>query len=245
MKIRNMFRYSIKILLVLIFSLPLSSQNDTNKNSNDSLVFKEKYGLRLGLDLSKLGKSAFETNYTGFEINGDYRLTKRLYISGDLGYEDKKTNTDYLSSSASGGYLKAGIDFNLYNNWKGMENLIFSGLRLGISNFTQKRIQYTIYDTFNQTWGQIENQQSIDYNDMTSSWVELLFGVKTEILNNLFLGFNIQLKVRMTEIIPNNFENIYIPGFGKTYDSTKIGTGLNYSISYLIPVVKKVSEKSK
>ena len=30
-----MFKYSIKILLVLIFSLPLSSQNDTNKNSND------------------------------------------------------------------------------------------------------------------------------------------------------------------------------------------------------------------
>ena len=59
-----MSRYFIKILLVLIFSLPLSSQNDINKNSNDSLVFKEKYGLRLGLDLIKLGKSAFETNYT-------------------------------------------------------------------------------------------------------------------------------------------------------------------------------------
>ena len=41
------------------------------------------------------------------------------------------------------------------------------------------------------------------------------------------------------------FENIYIPGFGRTYDSTKIGTGFSYTLSYLLPIYKKGPKKKK
>ena len=37
----------------------------------------------------------------------------------------------------------------------------------------------------------------------------------------------------------NNFETIYIPGFGRTYDSGRFGMGFGYNISYLIPLYKK------
>ena len=122
-----------------------------------------------------------------------------------------------------------------------MENLIISGFRIGVSSFNQDRQEYKIYDAYNQTWGEVQNQENLEFSGLASSWIELLFGVKTEIINNLFLSFNVQLKVRLTETNPNNFENIFIPGFGRTYDSTKIGTGINYSISYLIPIFKKKS----
>jgi len=39
--------------------------------------------------------------------------------------------------------------------------------------------------------------------------------------------------------IKNDISNFYIPGFNRTYDSSKLGAGFNYTISYLIPVVKK------
>lgn len=222
--------------------MPLLSQNEEKNIINDSLIgFNQKYGIRAGFDLSKLGRTIFDSYYSGFEINADYRITKSLYIAGELGFENKKTDTDYLISKASGSYFKAGIDYNLYNNWAGMENLIFSGFRVGISSFGQDREEYKIYDSYNQTWGEISNQENLEFNGLASTWIELLFGVKTEIINNLFLSFNVQLKVRLTETNPNNFENIFIPGFGRTYDSTKIGTGINYSISYLIPIFKKKS----
>jgi len=237
-----MFKYSINIFFIIIVSMPLLSQNEEKNIINDSLIgFNQKYGIRAGFDLSKLGRTIFDSYYSGFEINADYRITKSLYIAGELGFENKKTDTDYLISKASGSYFKAGIDYNLYNNWAGMENLIFSGFRVGISSFGQDREEYKIYDSYNQTWGEISNQENLEFNGLASTWIELLFGVKTEIINNLFLSFNVQLKVRLTETNPNNFENIFIPGFGRTYDSTKIGTGINYSISYLIPIFKKKS----
>lgn len=237
-----MSKYFINIFFIIIASLPLSSQNQEKTNSNDSLVgFNQKYGIRVGFDLSRLGRTILDSYYNGFEINADYRISKRLYIAGELGFENKETDSDYLNSKASGSYFKAGVDFNLYNNWVGMENLIISGFRIGVSSFNQDRQEYKIYDAYNQTWGEVQNQENLEFSGLASSWIELLFGVKTEIISNLFLSFNVQLKVRLTETNPNNFENIFIPGFGRTYDSTKIGTGINYSISYLIPIFKKKS----
>ncbi|MCF6295740.1 MAG: DUF6048 family protein [Flavobacteriaceae bacterium] len=58
-------------------------------------------------------------------------------------------------------------------------------------------------------------------------------------LNNLYFGLNIQLKARITEIGSENFEDIYITGFGHTYDSGRFGIGFGYNVSYLIPLYKK------
>jgi hypothetical protein len=66
-----------------------------------------------------------------------------------------------------------------------------------------------------------------------------MFGFKAEILTNLFVGVNLQLKRRLSESKPENFENIYIPGFGRTFDSGKFGMGFGYNISYLVPFYKK------
>ena len=57
--------------------------------------------------------------------------------------------------------------------------------------------------------------------------------------NNFYAGFNVQLKGLITETEPNNFENLYIPGFNRTYDSGRFGTGFNFNLSYLIPIFKK------
>ena len=240
---KPMLKYFINSFCFLWISSVSFAQNETidtsNKTSTDSIIFQDKYGLRFGVDLSKFGRTAFETDYSGFEVNADYRLGRRLYVAGELGFEEKTTKTDYLDSSAKGNYFKAGVDYNLYNNWLGMENLIISGLRFGLSSFSQTRDRYTIYDTNSQTWTQIQNNESVEFSNLTAAWVELIFGLKAELFNNLFLGFNIQLKAKISEKTPDNFENIYIPGFGRTYDSSKVGTGFSYTLSYLLPIYKK------
>ena len=61
--------------------------------------------MRFGVDLSKLGRTA-KSDYSGFEVNADYRLGRRLYVAGELGFEEKATKTDYLDSSAKEIILK-------------------------------------------------------------------------------------------------------------------------------------------
>ena len=238
MKMKSISKYFISTLGCLSLLISLNAQEVETKAS-DSIMVQEKYGLRLGVDLSKVTRSFLETDYMGFEINGDYRLLKRLYVAGEIGSEKKTSNTNYLSSTAKGTYLKAGVDYNMYENWAGMENLIYSGLRFGFSNFNQTLNSYTIYDTNSLTWGQNEVVDTDSFSGLTSGWIEILLGLKTEVLNNLFIGLNMQIKARLFESEPDNFENIYIPGFGRTYDSGKFGIGFGYNISYLIPLYKK------
>ena len=52
---------------------------------NDSLVYKERYGASFGVDLFKLTRTALDDNYSGFEINGDYRFKENLYLAGEIG----------------------------------------------------------------------------------------------------------------------------------------------------------------
>jgi len=231
-----MLKYFISIIFALLMSLSASAQNDSIVN--DSIRYVQKYGLRLGVDLSKIIRTVIDQDYTGFEINADYRYSKDLYIAGELGTEEKTTTTEFLSSTAKGSYFKAGIDYNMYRNWYGMENMIYSGFRVGASTFSQTINSYTIFNT-NQDFPQTTVTDAVDINGLTAIWAELILGIKAEVFNNLYVGLNVQFKGRVSETEPSNFENIYIPGFGRTYDSGRFGIGFGYNVSYLIPLYKK------
>jgi len=231
-----MSKYFISISFIMLMIFSAGAQNDSI--AQDSIKYKQKYGLRLGGDLSKIIRTVIDDDYTGFEINADYRYSKNLYIAGELGTEEKTTSTEFLNSTAKGSYFKAGIDYNMYKNWLDMDNMIYSGFRVGASSFSQTINSYTIFNT-NQDFPQTTVNESIDHSGLTAIWAELIIGIKAQVLNNLYIGLNAQLKGRITETEPDNFENIYIPGFGRTYDSGRFGIGFGYNVSYLIPLYKK------
>jgi hypothetical protein len=215
----------------------MEGQNDSI--GKDSLKIKEKYGLRVGGDLGKIIRSFIDDDYSGFEITADYRLKKRLYIAGEIGFEEKNTITDYLNITSTGSYIKGGIDYNMYQNWLDMDNMIYAGFRIGASTFSQNLNSFTVYTT-DQYWEpQFTSNDLKEFNGLTALWAELILGMKVELFNNLFLGLNLQLKVLGTDTEPDNFTNVYIPGFNKTFDSSGIGVGYGYTIAYRIPLYKK------
>lgn len=205
----------------------------------DSIAIKnDRYGLRVGVDLYKLTRGFYDKDYKGIEFTADWRLTKRYYAAAELGFEDKTTDDDRLNSTATGTYIKAGFDYNLYDNWLDMENLITIGLRGGFSTFSQDLNSYKIYNP-NPYWGE---QQSITvdqkYSGQTAAWLEVAGGIKAEVFNNVFVGFGVQLKLLVMNNKPSGFDNLYIPGFNRTYDGS-FGVGFNYTVSYFIPIYKK------
>lgn len=242
MKQKHMLKYFISALIALCVTAGFAQTNtievDSVRTNSDSIVYKQKYGLRIGGDLLKLTRSFFDANYKGFEVNADYRIRQNLYVAGELGTEERITDGDFFDNTTSGSYFKAGLDYNVYDNWFGMDNLIYGGIRVGIASFKQERNGFTIYDT-DPYWEPFTNPDSFEFNNLSAIWAEIMFGIKVEIFNNIYVGFNAQLKNLISDDQPENFENIFIPGFNKTYDSSSIGVGFSYNISYLIPLYKK------
>ncbi|MEO6177735.1 MAG: DUF6048 family protein [Flavobacterium circumlabens] len=209
------------------------------ETATDTILPKtNRYGLRVGVDLYKLTRGFYDKDYKGVEFVGDFRLTKKYYLAAELGFEDKTTDDDRLNSTATGTYIKGGFDYNTYQNWLDMENLITIGLRGGFSTFSQQLNTYKIYNP-NPYWGQQTPIVSGEkYNGLTAAWLEVAMGLKAKVFNNVFVGFGVQLKLLVSNKEPGNFENLYIPGFNRTYDGN-FGVGFNYTVSYFIPLYKK------
>ncbi|MGC1630877.1 MAG: DUF6048 family protein [Gelidibacter sp.] len=230
--------FIINLMLLMVLPLTSFAQKNQEDNLNDTIVVKQKYGLRLGGDVGKLARSLIDDDYKGFEISGDYRLTQKLYLAGELGTEQRTLRNDYLDVTAKGSYFKAGIDYNMYRNWLDMENLIYTGLRVGASTFNQNLNSYTVYTT-DQYYPPFTSSDLQEFKGLSAIWIELAIGIKAEVLTNLFVGFNVQIKGLIAEDQPSNFENLYIPGFNRTFDSGQFGFGFGYNVSYLIPIFKK------
>jgi len=213
------------------------AQNN-NEIATDTVPRIEKFGIRVGVDLAKPLRTLIEDGYSGFELMGDFRVTKKFYAAVELGNEKKDWDEPYISSKTSGSYAKIGFDYNAYENWLGMENAITLGLRYGFSSFKQELLSYRIY-TDNPAFPTETIYDPQEFSGLNAHWAEFILGIKTEIVNNLYLSINVQLKRKISETEPENFANLYIPGFNRTYDYSEFGVGYGYSISYLIPIFKK------
>ncbi|MEL4307837.1 DUF6048 family protein [Joostella sp. CR20] len=203
--------------------------------------YKQRYGLRVGIDLSKPIRSIFDDEYRGLEIVGDFRVSHNFYIAGELGNEEKTTQEDNFNFTTSGSYIKLGFDWNTYENWYGMENIINLGVRFGLSTFDQTLNEYQVY-TPNQFWNYEDLNYGEDmlgtYSNLNAQWAEVVLGLKVELIRNIFLSGSVRLNFLINETEANQFPNLYIPGFNKVTDGSRFGVGYNYAISYLIPIFK-------
>lgn len=223
--------------IILIISVSLTALSQETKQKSDTIKIPQRYGLRLGLDLHRITKSFYDKNYKGLEIVGDYRLTKKIYIAGELGNEEKTKQDDQLNYSTKGTYFKVGFDFNAYENWLDMENMIYIGLRAGFSSFSQTLNTYNIYEP-KSFYGVSTIDSGQKWNGLSASWIEVVSGLKAEVLNNLYVGFSVRLNYLISNKEPDGFANLQIPGFNKTYENSKFGAGFNYTVSYFIPLYK-------
>ncbi|GGE29906.1 hypothetical protein GCM10010832_08040 [Psychroflexus planctonicus] len=220
----------------LIAQQEQEQEQETKKR--DSIFYKERYGLMLGTDLYKLSRNFYDDDYTGFEINGDFRFTKKLWFSGEIGFEETSFEEVYIDNSTSGSYIKLGGIYNFYDNWLGMDNILFGGFRVGFSTFSQDLNSYRITVRDNYFEPDIR-EISRSFSNLNAVWTEFQGGIRVEVLKNLFLGAHVQLKVMVSQSELSNFENLYVPGFNRTYTDSRIGAGFGYSIRYLIPIFSK------
>ena len=234
-----MYKFTISLFLFFVFGSGFAQETEIEKSEleQDSIVYKTAYGLRLGADISKPIKSAIDGFYnSGFEIIGDYRISKRFYVAAELGYEDETNQEDYTNSRAKGSYARLGFNYNAYDNWLDMNNEIFVGYRYGFSLFEQTLNSYT--PNIGNEYFPANTITPNNTSDLSAHWSELMVGAKVETFSNLFVGFSFSYKILMSVKEQEGFKTLYSPGFNRIFDSGT-GFGFNYTISYLIPFSKK------
>ena len=209
----------------------------SSQSENDTLYVKNKYGIRAGIDLSKQIRMLTE-EYSGLSLYGDIKIKERLFIVAELGNDQKTIETENINSKLSGSYIKTGFNYNLYNNLPGLNNEIYVGLRYSQSLFKNELIDYSIYNK-DRFWNDQRILEYKEFDNLKSSWIEFVVGFNSEIKNNLFMGLSLRLNRILKQDIPENFTNLYIPGFNKVTENNNFGTGITYSIIYQIPIIKK------
>jgi len=253
-QMQYMLKYFINILFLLFISIGVSQEDDpSDAQLKDSIEYKQKYGLRVGIDLSRPLLSFLIDDYTGFEIVGDYRLTEDLYLAVELGNEEKTQNENVEQSvlydyTTSGSYIKLGVDKNTYQNWFGMNNQITIGARYAYSSFSQTLNNFSYFDSnrfFSPDGFVVGSIEPTEFKNLNASWLEFVLGLKAEVFTNTYIGISARLARLVSNNDPENFRNLWIPGFNKVTDESKWGVGFNYSLSYFLPLYKKSKKKRK
>jgi len=211
---------------------------NTSKRRNDT------YGLRVGVDLKKITQTIIDEDYRGFEVVGDYRLTKKIYLAGEIGNEKNSLSENSISTTTDGSYIKAGIDYNVHKNLIGMRNLVYVGARYGVASFSQQLGSFSVA-TETAFFPSEQIPGTLDQSGLSAHWLEFLAGLKVEVLDRLFLGMSVAVQFKFIEDTPEGFDNLYIPGFGTTNDFSNFSAGFNYFISYYIPFYKNKSKLKK
>ena len=239
MKKRQTYIFIISLIIpsAMVFSQTESEVNDSLSTKNKILNISK---IRFGFDVFKPIKSLSEGDNLNYEIVSDLQITDNLYLAAEYGLIDRLIEDENINFNSNGSFLRFGFDYNMFKNWVGMDNAIFLGLRYGSSNFSNKIVSYNVRNSDAYFSNFVDNNyQTIDHSNLNGSWLEVVAGVKVETFNNVYLGFSLRLNKLLSTKKPENFDNLFIPGFNKVTDENTFGSGFNYTLTYSIPLRKK------
>lgn len=210
---------------------------DSLSTTPDSLKVKERYGLRIGLDIFRPALSYFEDDYTSLGFVADMRIKNNYYVAVEFGTEEKTKEEDYLNFTTKGSYIKIGGNYNAYLNWEGMTNEIYIGARYAFSSFDQTLNSYT--PNASGTYFESDPlEPNTKFTDLSAHWLEIVLGMKVETFKNLYLGLGFSINKMMSTKEPENFKNLHVPGFNRVF-ANDVGVGFQYTLSYQIPLITK------
>jgi hypothetical protein len=190
-------------------------------------------GLRIGLDISRFIIKFFQPYRTDITVQADARINPKLYGVVELGYNRTSHSDTNYTYKGNGEYATIGVDYDFLKKKETTEkNMVYGGIRYGFAHNSYEVPTYNIHSAY---WG-TNIQGSYPSTSITAHWIELVLGMKIEVLNNFFLGWGIREKIMIHNSSSDAFPPLVIPGWGS--GTKKSQFDVNYSVSYLIPLYK-------
>lgn len=183
-------------------------------------------GIKIGLNIGRFSDYLFKPERVSYETSFDFNLSHKYYGVFEAGYSEidmKKDNYHYISD---GYFLKIGMDYNMLKKYP--SDYLGIGIRLGWTDFSHSASDLIIESSH---WPTYSSSASTEYHN--TYWLEASFGIKGEVLKNIYLGWSALIKVRVSGVKDSNFQPYDIPGYGN--GSKAMNLGVNYYILYQIP----------
>jgi len=236
----NILKYSInKVFILLLFSSTLVFGQDKTEDKEESKsvevispsdTIPYKFGLRIGIDLAGPISMLIDSDYKLFKGNFDARVYKRYFVSGEFGYEEYNYITENLNYTTDGTFGMIGVDYDMLGYTPGRNDLLAFGVRYGFSTLNQTVTEYKVQNGY---WLDDSYISSIDSQKAYAHWINVRLGLKVEVLHNFYLGLSGGVNFLIHDTSLENFDNLYIPGFGENRNNKS--WIFNYTVMYLLP----------
>ncbi len=216
----------LQYIFILLLISPISGFGQKKKE-----VWRYE-GPRIGIDLSRfLLPSIQKATKAGFEIQADYPYKGNWFPTVEAGYLSVDDNKDAFHYTNKGPYARIGADLNI-NKFESLTDgdLVFVGVRYGFSRFTQE----TTSANYTNYWGTL--QTSFPKKNLSAHWGELVFGLKGELLPNIFFGWTVRAKIPIFTSKDPNVIPYVIPGLG--YTASEVPFDFSITVSYRIPLIR-------
>jgi hypothetical protein len=194
-----------------------------------------KQGVSFGYDFSGLISKIFRSSQTSGEASVTVGSLKKFYYTVEAGMLKMNRMDSDFNYYSNGQHIKFGFDYNMYKKKKPDENnMVFVGLRYGIASLKHSVDNIIIMD---RKWGNY-TLPSIAETKATAQWIELVGGIRVELLRNFSMGWSGRLHILTN--LNSTIKPILISGYGN--GSSSMTFGFNYSMYYTIPLRKYSKE---
>ena len=133
-----MKKKQIYIFIFSLFTINFIVGQETTNKEIDSIVVKKKLinidKLSIGVDLYKPVYSSINNDDLSYELITSLRIFEDFSIASEIGSLDRYVEDENVNFTSTGEYIKFGFDYNLFNNWTGMDNSIYLGMRFATSS---------------------------------------------------------------------------------------------------------------
>lgn len=218
----------VSLLLSLMGMQPIWSQSEKIN------------GVAVGFDLSRLVVKGFEPERTALEVSARVLVKPKWFAVAEAGYEN--VDFDNLRSSeeksydyaSNGSYLRVGVDYDFFKVEEfGNNDNVYVGLRYGFCLMEHEAPGYTVENDF---WGASQEGSIAPYT-LNVHWAEFVFGLRTELFRNFYMGWSARLKVKVVENNDEVLSPFVVGGYGK--GDNQLNLGFTYSLAYEIPYHRK------
>jgi hypothetical protein len=221
--------YVYIISLLLLAGVRLSAQ--------DTLLVPLK--IRVGFDAAGPVGYFIKNDLKSFGVLGSIDINERFSVEAGTKYSHFSVSEETYDYSSNGMSFVLGPAVNLLKpKMADGQHFIGLGLHYGMSVFSQEtpRVEYT------NPWGTVSTTLPLSHH--TGHFIEFTPGVRTDLTPWLTIGWNISLRVLISDGTDNNLKPVYMPGYGDC--SSRIATGASYYISISIPYrTKRIITKPK
>jgi len=215
---QRMCRYLYILIIsgLTLYSSPVYAQADTTATDTTGTTKVKKkdlagHQLCLGIDIARPVINAFVSNRYGYELESDYYLHNEFYGVLEGGWGGSNVDYTNLAYTTRNNFIRLGFNKTILPRERPTDwDMMLMGLRIGMADVNRSNATYTVIDS---VWGNTSG--STKGTSFAAIWVELTGGMRVELLNNLFAGWNIRGKFMMNGKSFNALSPLYIAGYGE------------------------------